>query len=87
MVLQSITMAMVFVFQMTEANIALWVGAWRGVVHLESLEHKPAVASVAGILSLPDRPKVEFIKNNHAQPSAKLEFISYLPSQGLHFDF
>lgn len=58
------------------------------VVQHDSLEKKPAVASVAGILSLPDRRKVEFIKNDdHPQPSAELQFKSYPPSKGLcHFD-
>lgn len=42
---------------------------------------KPALASVADILGLLDRHKVEFIKNENPPPSAELEFKSDPPSE------
>lgn len=62
----------------TDAHTQL-VSECVGVCCAVELRKNPALASVADILRLLDRHKVEFIKNDNPPPSAELEFKSDPP--------
>lgn len=73
---------MAIVFQI---GVGVCVWEWRVLYSVTAWMKRPLIASVAGILSLPDRRKVELIKNpNHL---LILNSNHILPVRDYHFDF